>query len=104
AFGPAITSTITADLVLADDPTGVPTEACNSFGSSAAGKIAVIRRGQCDFVMKVKNAQNQGAVGVIMMNNVTGEPVPMGGADATITIPSVMISKEDGDILETALN
>ena len=31
-------------------------------------------------------------------------PVPMGGTDATITIPSVMISKADGDILETALN
>lgn len=104
AFGPEITSTITADLVLANDPTGVPTEACNAFGPSAAGKIAVIRRGQCSFVIKVKNAQNQGAVGVIMMNNVSGEPIPMGGADASITIPSVMISKENGDILEAALN
>ena len=38
------------------------------------------------------------------MNNTDGAPVAMGGTDATITIPSVMISKADGDILESALN
>jgi hypothetical protein len=103
-FGSTITATITADLILANDPNGVPTEACNAFGASATGKIAVIRRGDCTFVSKVKNAQDTGAIAVIMMNNVDGAPVPMGGTDATITIPSVMISKADGDILESALN
>ncbi|TYA52424.1 T9SS type A sorting domain-containing protein [Formosa maritima] len=103
AFGTEITSTIIADFVLANDGTGVPTEACNSFGPSAAGKIAVIRRGDCPFVDKVLNAQNAGAVGVIMMNNVPGEPVPMGGTNGSITIPSVMISMSDGDILEAAM-
>ncbi|MDA9057513.1 hypothetical protein N9K49_06690, partial [Flavobacteriaceae bacterium] len=104
AFGSTITATLTADFILANDPNGVATQACNAFGATATGKIAVIRRGDCTFVSKVKNAQNSGAIGVIMMNNVDGAPVPMGGADATITIPSVMISKADGDILETALN
>ena len=104
AFGSTITATLTADLILANDPTGVATEACNAFGATVTGKIAVIRRGNCNFVDKVKNAQDSGAIGVIMMNNVDGAPVPMGGTDATITIPSVMISKADGDILETALN
>ena len=104
AFGPTITATLTADLILANDPTGVATEACNAFGATVTGKIAVIRRGNCNFTDKVKNAQNSGAIGVIMMNNVDGAPVPMGGTDSTITISSVMISKADGDILETALN
>ena len=104
AFGSTITATLTADLILANDPTGVATEACNAFGATVTGKIAVIRRGNCNFVDKVKNAQDSGAIGVIMMNNVDGAPIPMGGTDATITIPSVMISKADGDILETALN
>ena len=55
------------------------------------------------FVLKVKAAQDAGAVGVIMMNNVAGTPVAMGGTDATINIPSIMISKEDGDMLEAAV-
>ncbi|MCX7548451.1 T9SS type A sorting domain-containing protein [Xanthomarina sp. F1114] len=102
-FGSEITTTITADFILANDSSGVPTEGCNSFGPSAAGKIALIRRGQCAFVDKVKNAQNAGAIAAIVMNNVPGEPVPMGGTDATITIPSVMISMADGDTLEAAM-
>jgi hypothetical protein len=102
-FGPAITSTITANFIMANDSSGVPTQGCNSFGPSAAGKIAVIRRGECAFVIKVKNAQNAGAIGAIVMNNVPGEPVPMGGTDTTITIPSVMISMADGDTIEAAM-
>lgn len=102
-FGSTITSQITADFILANDATGNSTEACNTFGGDATGKIAIIRRGSCDFVSKVKNAQDAGAIGVIMMNNVSGEPIPMGGEDATITIPSVMISKENGDIIEAAI-
>lgn len=98
-FGSTITATITADLILANDPNGVATEACNAFGASTTAKIAVIRRGDCTFVSKVKNAQDSGAIAVIMMNNTDGAPVAMGGTDATITIPSVMISKADGDIL-----
>jgi len=103
SFGPSITSVITADLILANDPTGVPTEACNSFGPDASGKIALIRRGACNFTVKVKNAQDAGAIGVIVMNNIDGAPISMGGEDGTIGIPAVMISKADGDILEAAV-
>ncbi|MGB5418266.1 PA domain-containing protein, partial [Algibacter sp.] len=102
-FGSEITSVITADFILANDATGVPTEACNAFGADATGKIAIIRRGDCPFVEKVKNAQDAGAIGVIMLNNVSGEPIPMGGEDASITIPSVMITKENGDLIEAAM-
>ncbi|WP_397363782.1 thrombospondin type 3 repeat-containing protein [Olleya sp. R77988] len=105
AFGPEITDVISGNIVLVDDSTSNPTEGCSPLtnGASVAGNIALIRRANCNFTVKVKNAQNAGAVGVIMMNNVDGQPIPMGGTDATITIPSVMISKADGDILEAAL-
>ncbi|WP_298780621.1 PA domain-containing protein [uncultured Polaribacter sp.] len=102
-FGPEITSVISAEFIMANDSADTATEACNSFGDDATGKIAVIRRGNCDFVVKVKNAQDNGAIAVIMLNNVSGEPIPMGGEDSTITIPAVMISKETGDLIEAAL-
>ena len=62
-------------------------------------KIAIINRGNCAFVIKVKAAQDAGAVAVIMINNVAGAPIVMGGTDGTITIPAVMVSQSDGAIL-----
>ena len=103
AFGPAIGSIMTADLVLANDGVAPNSDGCTAL-NSMTGKIALIRRGACTFVTKVKGAQDAGAIGVIVMNNVAGTPVAMGGTDATITIPSVMVSQEVGDILEAALS
>jgi len=105
SFGTPIASAITQNIVLVNDGTAAPTLGCNALtnGAALSGKIALIRRGTCSFAIKVKNAQNAGAVAVIMMNNVSGTPVAMGGTDATITIPSVMVSKADGDMLEAAL-
>lgn len=106
AFGPAIAAPITANIVLVDDGTGATsTLGCNALvnGASVNGKIALIRRGTCPFVDKVNNAQAAGAIGVIMMNNIDGTPIPMGGTDPGIVIPSIMISKADGDILQAAV-
>ncbi len=105
AFGTPVTSPLTADIVLANDGTAPANDVCQTITNGAAlnGKIALIRRGTCSFVIKVKAAQDAGAIAVIMMNNVEGTPIPMGGTDATITIPSIMISKADGDLLESTL-
>ncbi len=105
-FGPAIpTSPITADLVLYDDNTEYPIEACSPAvnGSALNGKIAVIRRGNCNFTVKVQNAENAGAVAVIMVNNVGGAPITMGGTDPGIGIPSLMVSMADGEALITKI-
>ena len=50
--------------------------------------------------MKVKNAQNAGAATAVVVNNVPGPAVGMGGADPTITIPSIMISQADGNTIK----
>lgn len=72
-------------------------------GEALAGRIALIRRGACTFVTKVKNAQNAGAIGAIVYNSVaTGLP-GMGGSDASITIPSQGISQADGNTIIAAL-
>jgi len=105
SFGTAIASPITANVVEVIDNTAPTSDGCEAITNAAAlsGKIALIRRGTCSFVIKVKAAQVAGAIAVIMMNNAPGVPVAMGGTDATITIPSVMISQADGNLIETAL-
>lgn len=105
AFGPGINGE-TGELVIVDDNSGPsPTDACETLTNAAAinGKIAVIDRGDCTFVIKVKNAQNAGAIGVIMVNNVATAPVTMGGTDNTINIPSVMISKANGETIRSEI-
>jgi extracellular elastinolytic metalloproteinase len=104
AFNPSLTSTpVTGTLALVDDGTSNGSEGCNNLvnGSAVNGKIAVIDRGNCTFVSKILNAQSAGAIAVIMINNINGNPITMGGTNTgSINIPSVMISKSDGAILK----
>jgi hypothetical protein len=100
-FGPAVSpGGTTANVALA-----VPADGCSALAnpSAVAGKLALIDRGGCNFTVKVKNAQNAGAVGVIVANNVTGAVIQMGGGDSTITIPSVMVTLTDGATLKSQL-
>jgi hypothetical protein len=62
----------------------------------------MIDRGTCTYVSKVLNAQNAGAVGVIIANNQAGIAT-MGGDDPSITIPSIMISQADGTRIKLEL-
>ena len=102
---------IVAELVLVTDQPlfdGDLYDACESItnGEDINGKIAVIRRGTCEFGFKILAAQAYGAVAVIMVNNVaTPSVITMGeGADdASNTPPSVMISQADGEPLISAL-
>lgn len=109
-FGPDLpTSPITTDLVLVEnDDSGTsqnPHDACGEIlnASELNGKIAVLLRGECDFVTKVEKAQDAGAVAVIVVNNTVGDPITMGGTNSGITIPSIMIYQSDGDDIIDAL-
>lgn len=106
-FGPKLSKTpITGNLILVNDGTSTPTLGCNAFvnSSSISGQIALIDRGTCTFLEKIQFAQNAGAKAVIMINNVAGNPITMGGTGGSgISIPSIMITKADGDILKNAL-
>ena len=107
SFGPALSpSGISGDVVLAVDAVPLPNNGCEPFTNAAlmAGKIALIDRGGCTFVTKVKNAQNAGAIAVIVADSTAGcPPVGMGGADPTITIPAVRIVQSDGAKIKAAL-
>src|SRR5204863_2173791 len=76
---------------------------CTSVDPGASGKLAIIDRGTCTFSTKVRNAIAAGAVGVLVINNVAGDPIGMakdglGGDD----LPAVMISKNEGAALRAS--
>ncbi len=124
---PIAPAAIQSDLVLYDDGTADPgysdnADACEAAinASAISGHVALVRRSlaaadggtPCNFTVKVKNAQLAGATAVIVYNNVdvtdsNGDPVdvPLGmsGADATITIPAISVSKIIGDMLHDQL-
>lgn len=87
-----------SDLVLYLDSSGGTSEACvtPSNGAALNGKIVILRRGSCNFVIKVKSAQNAGAIAVIVVNNVEGN-FSMSGADAGITIPAISVDNIIGE-------
>ena len=109
AFGAPIPATgITNSVVLAQDGVGVSTDACEPLTAPSAaavsGKIALVDRGSCTFVVKVKNAQNAGAVAVLVADNTAANPPGgLGGADPTITISSALIRQATGNAIKTAL-
>lgn len=100
---------VTGALVLFnDDSTGATNYACNGPANVISGRIAVIARGGpggcTSFTSKVKNAQVAGAIAVIVVDNsINATPTVMNGADNSIVIPSVMISRADGQSIITAL-
>jgi extracellular elastinolytic metalloproteinase len=102
AFGPPLNPTgVTGDVVLVDDGVGTSTDACEAITNAVAGKIALIDRGNCDFTVKVKNAQNASAIAAIVANNAGDDFVIMRGTDPTITIPSAFIGQTDGRTLRS---
>jgi hypothetical protein len=110
-FGGAFTTDgVTEDLVLlldeGSDPD--PNDGCEPVINSGdlAGKIVVIRRGVCEFGFKALVAQNAGAIAVVVINNVEGPPILMGGGDFgdQVTIPALMISDVTGAAIVAELD
>ena len=74
------------------------TDGCSTITTNLTGKIGLVDRGTCGFVVKAKNLQNAGAIGVLIADNVAGSPpAGMSGVDPTVTIPSVRISLANGN-------
>jgi hypothetical protein len=104
SFGPQPTDEgVSGDIVQVNDGSASPTDGCQPLIDFPAGAVALIDRGGCAFVVKVSNAQDAGAVAVIVVNNVPGDPTTMGGTDPDITIGSVMVSLADGNTIKAGL-
>lgn len=81
-------------------------QGCGTLTNAAAisGKIALVRRGTCDFGAKAKKAMDAGAIGVIVVNNLD-EAIPMAGgaSGALVTIPVVSVMYSSGQVLTAAI-
>lgn len=83
-----------------------PLDACTQITNDVSGKIALIQRGICTFTTKVRNAENQGAIGVIVFNNTDDPPIAMAhdGTEPRPDIPAVMVSQADGEAIAAAVD
>ena len=109
-YGALLTTVgVTGGVVQALDPAdgngALTTDGCSALTNAAAvaGKIAIIDRGTCGFAVKTKNAQDAGAIGVIIANSASAPPGSLGGTDPTITIPTELVSQTDGITIKAQL-
>lgn len=105
-FGPEVFS-VTGDLVRYEDATDPVNDGCEAAVNAAdlAGNIAIIDRGACAFTQKVANAQAAGAIAVIIANNKDADAtITMSGEDESITIPSMMVSENEGAAIYAVLD
>ena len=78
-------------------------DGCASVDPGASGKLALINRGTCTFSQKVANAKAAGAIAVIIVNNVAGDPTAMARtAGFDDDLPAVMIGKNEGVALRAS--
>jgi len=94
------------NLTLVNDGTAPVTDGCSAMpAGSLSGQIAVIDRGGCEFGVKGLNAQNAGAIGIMVVNNTGGFPGAMGpgAVGSQVTIRSFMIGQADGNAIKAQL-
>jgi hypothetical protein len=103
-YGPGLPSAgLPGPFAVVSDGGANPTEGCGALVGFPAGAIALVDRGTCPFVQKTQNAQTAGAAAVVIVNNVPGNPISPGGNATGITIPSVMVSLDDGTLIKDSL-
>jgi hypothetical protein len=110
-FGPALgTAPLFAEVMPVTEQTAGAGEGCEVFsttnGRAVNGKIAFINLGVCTAAIKVKNAQNAGAVAVLIGDTVAEnavQPIPLGGVDPSITITASRLFVTDANKLKTSL-
>ncbi|KAL1806216.1 hypothetical protein ACET3Z_029284 [Daucus carota] len=83
-----------------------PVDCCSNLSSELSGSIAVCQRGVCDFSTKAEVAQSGGASGMLVINS-EADGLPVMDCPHTktlnIIIPSVVVTKSDGEVLSKAL-
>ncbi|PZP31649.1 MAG: peptidase [Roseateles depolymerans] len=110
-FGPNVgTNPVYGEVMPVVEQTAGAGEGCEAFNAVNAravnGKVAFITLGVCTVATKAKNAQNAGATAVLIGDTVAEtavQPIPLGGWDRTLVIPSVRLFVTDAAKLRTSL-
>ena len=107
-FYPTLTvGGVTGQVVLVNDGVGTTTDGCNTPFVNAAtvsGKIALMDiSATCSVAQQAANAQANGAIGAILINNVAGPEPQLRGTTPTVTIPVTALSQTNGFAIKTAL-
>jgi subtilisin family serine protease len=81
-----------------------PGEGCVAPAVGAlTGYVWLVHRGTCTFGVKALYAAAAGARGIIIINNIPGDPIIMGNDKlhpTVVNISAYMISRDDGNLLE----
>jgi hypothetical protein len=110
-YGPSLSATpITGQVMPVQEQTPGAGEGCEPLNNTnrlaLQGRVAFITLGVCTVATKTKNAQNAGAIAVLIGDTVAEnavQPIPLGGWDTTVTIPTVRLFVTDAALLRTAL-
>lgn len=97
-WGTSLDSSLSGTATFSNDGLGNTTDACDSPIENVTGKIAFVDRGNCAFTLKALNAQNGGAVAVVICNNNANggiQNMPAGNEAGQITIPAFAMSLSD---------
>jgi subtilisin family serine protease len=102
-----ITSDITGDVAYIGracpdgSGAGVPAGG-DPFLANPSGKVALIDRGVCSVSLKVDRAAAAGAIGVIIANNIPGDPPSFSFGGGTHFVGTIIISQSDGALIKNA--
>jgi hypothetical protein len=96
---------VSGNLVLGMDNTSNPTLGCEALETDLTGSIGLLDRGECPFIEKAINAQNAGAIAILICNNENNVfTMTGGGQEDEVDIRSGMLRNSDCTIIKTALN
>jgi hypothetical protein len=89
---------LTAEAVVVADSTGSNLGCVGSAPGAYEGKIAIVRRGECGFIIKVQNAFAAGAIAVVIVNTEGTAPtdIPNAAGAISLNLPVMMIAYENG--------
>ena len=98
-FGPQVG--LRGTLVPTRGPNGETTGCEGEVTNDLTGHVALVERGVCTFVQKVQEAQEAGAVGVVVYNRAGSdgggdEIIVMSGDGSGVGIPSVFVGRSTG--------
>ncbi len=103
-FSPAPTTAgVSGTLVLVDDGVGAPNDGCEPY-SLQAGSIAVVdTTNVCDNYTQTVNAQNAGAVAIVVVHTANNPAIMNGTMVNPVSIPAIRVGLADVNTIKAAI-